>query len=158
MTFRPLLAAILFLATSFFAPTAFAIDESLVIDPNGTEVEQAVAPDSAVNSILSSNGSSMGLAFTVFGCLLIVGAIIAVIWILFKRGVIRKPFANVEGKLKVAETRMLGNRQFIMVVEYEEQKILLGVGPGKIDYLTSLGSYRSEFPAVEQEQVTGGGA
>ena len=72
-------------------------------------------------------------------------------WYLFKRGVLRKPFANKEGKLKVAESRMLGNRQYIMVVEYEDKKILLGVGPGKIDYLTSLDGYRNGFPNLEPQ-------
>ncbi len=46
---------------------------------------------------------------------------------------------------------MLGNRQYLMVVEYEENKVLLGVGPGKIDYLTSLNGYRNEFPSIEPQ-------
>jgi len=88
---------------------------------------------------------------TILGYLIILGGLGVAAWYLFKRGVIRKPFSSSEGKLKVAESRMLGNRQYIMVVEYEEKKILLGVGPGKIDYLTSLDGYRSEFPKIEPE-------
>lgn len=43
-------------------------------------------------------------------------------------------------KLNVSETRSLGNRQFLVVVEYENERVLLGVTPGKIDYLCPLPS------------------
>ena len=41
-------------------------------------------------------------------------------------------------KLNVSESRSLGNRQFLVVVEYENERMLLGVTPGKIDYLCPL--------------------
>ena len=41
-------------------------------------------------------------------------------------------------KLVVSESRSLGNRQFLVVVEYESERILVGVTPGKIDYLCPL--------------------
>lgn len=41
-------------------------------------------------------------------------------------------------KLKVADMRPLGNRQFLVVVEYENTKLLIGVSPGRIDYLHDL--------------------
>ncbi|MBL9215138.1 MAG: flagellar biosynthetic protein FliO [Opitutaceae bacterium] len=43
-----------------------------------------------------------------------------------------------ERKLAIAETRSLGNRQHLVVAEYEGRKFLLGVCPGRIDLLTSL--------------------
>ena len=42
------------------------------------------------------------------------------------------------GKLRICETRMLGNKQFLVVVEYGKQKMLLGVGPGMIHHLCCL--------------------
>ncbi|MDD5350863.1 MAG: flagellar biosynthetic protein FliO [Chthoniobacteraceae bacterium] len=42
-------------------------------------------------------------------------------------------------KLSINETRMLGNRQFLVVAEYEGKKMLIGVCPGRIDYLCKLG-------------------
>lgn len=145
--------------TAFISPLAVsAIEEDQIIDPNGTIVEEPLAESNAMDSILANDSSSEGAIVTMFGLFLIVAGIAVAAWFLFKRGVLRKPFANTGGKLKVAETRMLGNRQFIMVVEYEEQKILLGVGPGKIDYLTNLSSFKSEFPTIEQSQSIGGNA
>jgi flagellar biogenesis protein FliO len=43
-----------------------------------------------------------------------------------------------ERKLVISEARTLGNRQFLIVAEYENRKMLLGVCPGRIDYLSTL--------------------
>lgn len=48
-------------------------------------------------------------------------------------------------KLQVLETRPLGNKQYLLVVGYEDTRLLLGVTPGKIDYLCPLDS--SSAPA-----------
>ena len=45
-----------------------------------------------------------------------------------------------ERKLQVLEMRPLGNRQFLIVVAYDDTRMLLGVTPGKIDYLCPLES------------------
>ena len=41
-------------------------------------------------------------------------------------------------KLHLQETWMLGHKQFLAVIEYEGRKMLLGVCPGRIDYLCPL--------------------
>jgi flagellar biogenesis protein FliO len=51
-----------------------------------------------------------------------------------------------EKKLTVLEMKSLGNRQFLLVVGYEDQRLLLGVTPGKIDYLCPLDSAQSMPP------------
>lgn len=43
-----------------------------------------------------------------------------------------------EGGLRIAESRMLGNKQFLMVVEYDNQKMLLGISPDRIQHLCFL--------------------
>ena len=48
------------------------------------------------------------------------------------------PVGKGHRKLMVSESRSLGNRQFLVVVEYESERVLLGVTPGKIDYLCPL--------------------
>jgi len=42
--------------------------------------------------------------------------------------------------LAIAETKSLGNRQYLVVATYEDKKFLLGVCPGRIDLLTPLGT------------------
>ena len=128
------------------------VEASQVVYPNSSSSDNGEGAEGEVYSgILSEGGSPIGMFVTILGYLLILGAMGVAAWYLFKRGVFRKPFSNKEGKLNIAESRMLGNRQYIMVVEYEDNKILLGVGPGKIDYLTSLQGYRNDFPKLEPE-------
>ena len=52
---------------------------------------------------------------------------------------LRKGLAS-DRKLQVLETRPLGNKQYLLVVGYEDTRMLLGVTPGKIDYLCPLDS------------------
>lgn len=42
--------------------------------------------------------------------------------------------------LQIKETRLLGNKQFLLVVEYEGQKMLLGTSPNGLQYLCKLDS------------------
>lgn len=44
-----------------------------------------------------------------------------------------------QSKLQVLEMRMLGNKQFLLVVEYGGQRMLLGVSPGIIQHICMLG-------------------
>ena len=58
-------------------------------------------------------------------------------------------------KLEISETRMLGNRQFLVVAQYEGKKMLIGVCPGRIDYLCELGEGDLEedpFPEITPEK------
>lgn len=41
-------------------------------------------------------------------------------------------------KLAIAETKSLGNRQYLVVASYEDKMFLLGVCPGRIEMLTPL--------------------
>src|SRR5690606_500469 len=41
-------------------------------------------------------------------------------------------------KLAIAETKSLGNRQYLVVASYEDKKFLLSVCPGRIELLTTL--------------------
>jgi flagellar biogenesis protein FliO len=50
----------------------------------------------------------------------------------------RRPTGSQDRKLQILEMRPLGNKQFLVVVGYEDTRILLGVTPGKIDYLCPL--------------------
>jgi flagellar protein FliO/FliZ len=60
-------------------------------------------------------------------------------WLLWQR--LRsnaRPSGRSEHKLEVAETKSLGNRQYLVVAAYGERRFLLGVCPGKIDLIAPL--------------------
>ena len=63
-----------------------------------------------------------------------------------------QPKMKGERKLEISETRMLGNRQFLVVAAYEDRKILIGVCPGRIDYLCTLAGGEPEFPNIAPEK------
>ena len=63
-----------------------------------------------------------------------------------------QPRAKGARKLQISETRMLGNRQFLVVAEYEDRKMLIGVCPGRIDYLATLSAPEADFPDVQPEK------
>jgi len=60
-------------------------------------------------------------------------------------------------KLQVSEIRPLGNRQFLVVAEYEATRLLLGVSQGRIDLLCHLGPEAAEgvpFARLMPEEAT----
>lgn len=60
-------------------------------------------------------------------------------WLYFRnRGMGGGTAGRVERKLTIAESRALGNRQHLLVADYDGKKYLLGVCPGRIDLLTPL--------------------
>ena len=149
------IACLLVGATDLMGQAEESEDSQMVYPSSASDVEGVEGQSELYEDLMPDKGSGVGMAVTMLGYLVIIGGMCVAAWYLFKRGVIRKPFSSSEGKLKVAESRMLGNRQYIMVVEYEDKKILLGVGPGKIDYLTSLDGYKSDFPKIEPEVERG---
>lgn len=78
------------------------------------------------------------------GYLTLFAAIAAVTVYFAKHGLpFSKKTSREDRKLHILEMRPLGNRQFLLVVAYEETRLLLGVTPGKIDYLCPLDSHDS---------------
>ena len=97
-----------------------------------------------------------GSAFQILGSVAIIfvigGAGLAV---LYQRGFV----GGIRGggkqkRLQIEETRMLGHRQYLVVAEYDGKKMLLGVCPGRIDYLCPLdfgGEGEPKFSIKETE-------
>ncbi len=60
------------------------------------------------------------------------------VWVLVQKRRGALPMKSADKRLVVEETRSLGNRQFLVVADYEGQKFLLGVTPGQIQMLAPL--------------------
>lgn len=100
-----------------------------------------LADDQAENVVTQLNHASQslsGLVTNVFIYLGIFCAIAYAVLIMFKKGKLFPAMKNSGGLLKVKDTHMLGNKQFLLVVEYGNQKMLLGVVPGMIQKLSDL--------------------
>lgn len=48
--------------------------------------------------------------------------------------------AKTARKLRIEETRSVGSRQHLIVAEYDGRRMLLGISPGRIEYLCGLDS------------------
>lgn len=119
-----LLLALLGLATALFAQDK--AKESEVIYPRS-----AAAGDAPATA--GRDGGS--------NAFLIVTALVAAAaggWLLWRQRT--GPAAGgAPRKLVIAESRSLGNRQHLVVAEYDGRRFLLGVCPGRIDLLSPLG-------------------
>ncbi len=106
--------------------------------------EPAGAPASTPPAVRLSIGATAGYVIAL--AVLIGGA-----WFLLKRGGLPRSLSRNAGRLQVLETRMLGNRQFLVVVEYDDARMLLGVCQGRIDYLTPLAGHPLAGAGLSEE-------
>jgi len=107
-------------------PMARAAEDTQVLYPRSTASVDAPAPARSAGS----NLTLLGLALA---------AAAAGGWLLWRQRRSPQGQGNREArKLAVAETRSLGNRQYLVVADYDGRKFLLGVCPGRIDLLASL--------------------
>lgn len=68
-------------------------------------------------------------------------------WLLWRQRQGGGSAAGAARKLSIAESRPLGNRQHLLVVDYDGRKFLLGVCPGRIELLTPLESGKKDGAA-----------
>ena len=100
---------------------------------------------------LNGAGGTGASLFPLIGYVVIFALGAGAVIMLIRRGTVGRPFKKSEGLLQIRESRMLGNRQFLVVVEYEDNKMLLGVGPGRIDYLSPLSTFPTPEPGGSHE-------
>lgn len=125
---------VLFAVAALFATARATADEKPkdagVIYPRSAA---AAAAPNAVPTGSQSSGSSPVLLVVA------IGAAAAGGWMLWRQ---RRTPSGIAGrdarKLAVSETRSLGNRQYLVVADYDGKKFLLGVCPGRIDLLSPL--------------------
>jgi flagellar biogenesis protein FliO len=94
-----------------------------------------------------TGGPTDGVAQVFVYLIVLAGLLGGAFWFLRRGGTLFQPRSKGPRKLNISETRLLGSRQYLVVAEYEEQKVLLGVCPGRIDYLCRLGARPSEEEA-----------
>jgi len=93
---------------------------------------QAEATETLVGSHAWDGGGYTGLLLLL---LTMIGLLAGMVFFLKRFGL---PKMKGGGKLELLETRPLGGRQFIVVGKYDKERFLLGVCPGRIDFLCRL--------------------
>jgi flagellar protein FliO/FliZ len=128
MTRSGLCVAALFLLAGPLAAQTSVVNPSAVVYPAAAGVTPSAFP---------KDGSSGGFSpLMAVGVALCAGAGLWLWW----RGRQGAPAfsARTERRLVISETRSLGNRQFLVVAAYDDQRFLLGVCPGRIQLLAPL--------------------
>ena len=104
----------------------------------GYPQEKVIYPRSTAGAAAAAPRADSGVRFTPL-LVVALGAAVAGGWLLWRQRRTPAGFAARDArKLSVAETRSLGNRQYLVVADYDGRKFLLGVCPGRIDLLSSL--------------------
>ena len=115
----------LMLVLLFAGPMAGAAENTVLYPRSTVSVDSPAAVRSA--------GSNTGLL------LLALAAAAAGGWLLWRQRRSPRGLMSREARLlAVTETRSLGNRQYLVVADYDGRKFLLGVCPGRIDLLSAL--------------------
>ena len=108
-------------------------------DANAVLYPHSAEPSPAAKVAAAPNGGTTVILVCILGA--------AGGWMLWNRIRTRGPAALGGRQLAIAETKSLGNRQFLVVASYQNQKFLLGVCPGRIDLLSALGTAPDAGPA-----------
>ena len=109
-----------------------------------TDQDQVIVPNTTVTKAPSPGSSSTG-AFTTVAVVLLAAAGGWLLWRGRSGGL--ASLSRTPRQLVIEETRSLGNRQFVVVAAYRDKKFLLGVCPGRIDFLAPL---TDSTPAAEK--------
>jgi flagellar protein FliO/FliZ len=110
------------------ATPALSAESDLIIYPKA-------AAGSSTSSAPNGQAAESSHAYVVMVAFLLAGA---GAWVLIQRRKGAPIVARGSRKLNVEETRPLGNRQYLVVADYEGRKFLLGVTTGQIQLLANL--------------------
>lgn len=113
---------------------ALLVALALAAGAAGAETDQVIYPRSSAAPAPTTPGLGSSGTFSVVAILLVAGAGAWVLW----RGRGKQVAGMAGAQLAIAETRSLGNRQYLVVACYEKKRYLLGVCPGRIDLLAPL--------------------
>ncbi|MGC3991895.1 MAG: flagellar biosynthetic protein FliO [Chthoniobacteraceae bacterium] len=143
------LATLLALASSALAQSSPSPDE-FKQEPRQTQMAGSLSPSAKVTpqpNVAADLSNSLGNSLELVGYFGVLVALVAAGFYFMKRGVPMRGRRGLENKLNILETKMLGNRQFLVVVEYNDNRMLLGVSPGTIQHLCVLDA---ELPEMEE--------
>lgn len=121
---------------------SFTTESSEVVLPD-SEAYPAASPRSSVSPQATPTrppAPDLDSLGRMLGYLTLFAALAGAAMYFIKFGLPLRKGATLDRKLQILETRPLGNRQYLLVVGYEDSRMLLGVTPGKIDYLCPLDS------------------
>ncbi len=124
----------------------------------GQDSDRLVYPAEPASTKTIGSEEYSGPKFSLYSMIVIYGLLlvggVALFYKFGSKGSLRLAAKGKSRQLRIQETRGLRNKQFLVVVEHEERRILLGVGPGFINHLC----YLNDQTADSQTKYPGGEA
>ena len=123
-----------------------AEDEAQIQESTQADEGAVLQPREPSSRLFERKSSDTGLVWAIYLFLLMLAVMLG-LWVYSRKGGLNLKKGGFSNELKIRETKPLGNRQFLVVVEYGQQKMLIGVAPGVINHLCYL-----EDVSVEEDQ------
>jgi len=139
-------AAVAIVSSAIFAPQALAVD------PASNDV---IAPSPAASQIgkdSASGKASDGMVAPVVFAVVAVVVLGCFLYVRRSRNKLGRLSQNSQGAIEICRTRSLGSKQFLVVVQVEGRRMLIGVGPTFMTHLCNLESEEFSIPFERKGQ------
>lgn len=100
------------------------------------QVSSEAASDAIESAVATSEPVLSTTQMYAYGAFILICLVVVLAF--WKKTALGSVRLNKGQNLKISEMRVLGNKQYLAIVEYEDKKILLGVSPGLIQHLGHL--------------------
>jgi flagellar biogenesis protein FliO len=125
----------------------FFFASSLHAEETSGKVFYPAPPPAVVATPASANPVATSFFYLIF-----LGGMGYVAYLLWKRKIVPQKSSKAKSSaLDITTTRPLGNRQFLVVVNYKDKELLLGVGPGFITRLDDSSDKSLDGAKLSQE-------
>lgn len=114
-----------------------AEEEVQIQESTPADNDTVLQPREPSSGLFEHKGSDTGLVWAIYLFLLMLAVMLG-LWVYSRKGGLNLKKGGFSNELKIRETKPLGNRQFLVVVEYGQQKMLIGVAPEVINHLCYL--------------------
>jgi len=145
-SFGKIAATFALMSCAIFAPPTFAIDPTTndVIQPSAKAAQ--IGRDSADGK--APDGTTAPLILAVVA-VVVLGVFF---YVRSSRNRLGKLSQNSQGAIEICRTRSLGGKQYLVVVQVEGRRMLLGVGPTFMTHLCDLESEEFTIPFERKGQ------
>jgi flagellar biogenesis protein FliO len=145
-SFGNFVAAAVVMTGALFASSAFAID------PTSNDVITPSAKAAQIGKDSASGKASDGMMAPMIFAVVAVVVLGAYFFVRYSRNRLGKFSQNSQGAIEICRTRSLGSKQFLVVVQVEGRRMLIGVGPTFMTHLCDLESEEFSIPFERKGQ------
>ena len=138
--------AVVAVILALFSVTTFAVD------PTSSDVLTPSPKTAQIGKDSASGNAPGGMAVPLICAFAAIAALGAYFYVKRSRNRLGKLSQNSQGAIEICRTRSLGSKQFLVVVQVEGRRMLIGVGPTFMTHLCDLESEEFSIPFERKGQ------